>query len=52
MGRIAPDLQPLLRDAISGLEAQIWDAADRETAEGIACDVGAPIAAADILRAI
>jgi TRAP-type C4-dicarboxylate transport system substrate-binding protein len=35
------DLQPLLREAISGLEAQIWDASDRETAEGIACNVGA-----------
>ena len=39
---LPPDLQTLLREAIGGLEAQVWDAADRETAEGVACDIGAP----------
>jgi TRAP-type C4-dicarboxylate transport system substrate-binding protein len=34
------DLQALLREAITGLETQIWDASDRETADGIACDIG------------
>ena len=38
---LPPDLQALLREAITGLEAQIWDASDRETADGVACDVGA-----------
>ena len=38
---LPPDLQALLRDAITGLEVQIWDASDRETADGIACDIGA-----------
>ena len=36
------DLQTLLREAISSLEAQIWDASERETADGVACDIGAP----------
>ena len=39
---LPPDLQATLREAIAGLEAQIWDASDRETAVGIACDIGAP----------
>jgi TRAP-type C4-dicarboxylate transport system substrate-binding protein len=38
---LPPDLQALLREAITGLEAQIWDASDRETADGIACNIGA-----------
>ena len=37
---LPPDLQALLREAITGLEIQIWDASDRETADGIACDIG------------
>ena len=36
------DLRTLLREAISGLEGQVWDASDRETADGIACDIGGP----------
>jgi hypothetical protein len=39
---LPPDLQALLRAAISDLEAQVWDASDRETADGVACDIGAP----------
>ena len=38
---LPPDLRAVLREAINGLEAQIWDASDRETADGIACDIGA-----------
>jgi TRAP-type C4-dicarboxylate transport system substrate-binding protein len=37
---LPPDLQILLREAISGLEQEIWAAAERETAEGIACNTG------------
>jgi TRAP-type C4-dicarboxylate transport system substrate-binding protein len=36
------DLRIVLRKGISDLETQIWDAADRETADGLACDTGAP----------
>ena len=39
---LPPDLRTVLRDAINGLENEIWDASDRETADGIACDIGAP----------
>jgi TRAP-type C4-dicarboxylate transport system substrate-binding protein len=39
---LPPDLRATLREAISGLEREIWDAADRETAVGLACDIGAP----------
>jgi TRAP-type C4-dicarboxylate transport system substrate-binding protein len=35
------DLRTMLREALAGLEREIWDAADRETAVGLACDVGA-----------
>lgn len=35
------DLQVLLRGAIAELEQDIWAAADRETADGLACDTGA-----------
>ncbi len=38
---LPPDLQVLLRDAIAKLEQDIWAAADRETADGVACDTGA-----------
>jgi TRAP-type C4-dicarboxylate transport system substrate-binding protein len=36
------DLRTTLKEAIAGLEREIWDAADRETAAGLACDIGAP----------
>jgi TRAP-type C4-dicarboxylate transport system substrate-binding protein len=36
------DLRIVLRKGISDLEKQIWDAAERETADGLACDTGAP----------
>jgi TRAP-type C4-dicarboxylate transport system substrate-binding protein len=39
---LPPDLRALLREGISGLEKRIWDASDRETADGIACNIGAP----------
>jgi hypothetical protein len=37
---IPPDLQATLREAIGRLEQDIWTAAERETADGIACDTG------------
>ncbi len=37
---VPPDLQKLLREGISTLEARIWDAADRDTQAGIDCNVG------------
>jgi TRAP-type C4-dicarboxylate transport system substrate-binding protein len=39
---LSPDLRTTLRQAITGLEQEIWDAADRETAVGLACDIGTP----------
>jgi len=39
---LPPDLRALLREGIGGLEGRIWDASDRETADGIACNIGAP----------
>ena len=36
------DLQDQIRAGVAGLEAQIWDAADRETGEGLACNAGLP----------
>lgn len=38
--RIPPDLRDTLRAGIRDLELSIWDAADRETATGLACDIG------------
>jgi TRAP-type C4-dicarboxylate transport system substrate-binding protein len=38
--QLPPDIQDTLRDGIRKLELSIWDAADRETADGLACDVG------------
>lgn len=35
------DLREALRGGIAELERDIWDAADKETAEGLACDTGA-----------
>ena len=34
------DVRSILLDAIGALEHDVWDAADRETSEGIACDIG------------
>jgi TRAP-type C4-dicarboxylate transport system substrate-binding protein len=36
------DIQALLRRELAALEAEIWDAADRETGEGLACNAGLP----------
>jgi TRAP-type C4-dicarboxylate transport system substrate-binding protein len=38
--QLPPDIQDTLRNGIRKLELTIWDAADRETADGVACDVG------------
>lgn len=38
---IPPDLQTAIRKAVATLEARIWDAAERETANGLACNIGA-----------
>jgi TRAP-type C4-dicarboxylate transport system substrate-binding protein len=39
---LSPDLQALLRTELPRLEALIWNESDRETADGIACNRGAP----------
>jgi TRAP-type C4-dicarboxylate transport system substrate-binding protein len=39
---LAPDVQIILRNAIAGLEREIWQGADRETGEGLACNAGLP----------
>jgi TRAP-type C4-dicarboxylate transport system substrate-binding protein len=38
--QLPPDIRADLRSGIHKLELSIWDAADRETAGGLACDVG------------
>jgi TRAP-type C4-dicarboxylate transport system substrate-binding protein len=38
--QLPPDIQDSLRMGIGRLEGSIWDAADRETAGGLACDIG------------
>jgi TRAP-type C4-dicarboxylate transport system substrate-binding protein len=38
--QLPSDVRDTLRSGISQLELSIWDAADRETAAGLACDVG------------
>jgi TRAP-type C4-dicarboxylate transport system substrate-binding protein len=40
--RLPPDLRVLIQTAIKELEGQIWEDADRESTEGIACSIGAP----------
>lgn len=37
---LPPDLRAVLQREIAALEAQVWDAADRETGEGLACNAG------------
>jgi len=39
---LPPDVQAILRDAVAGLEREIWEGADRETGEGLACNAGLP----------
>lgn len=39
--RLPSDLRVMLRDSIHSLEQSIWMAADQETSEGLACDIGA-----------
>ena len=39
------DIQDVLRQGISGLERDIWEASDRETAEGLACNTGSALCA-------
>ncbi|MGG5823717.1 TRAP transporter substrate-binding protein [Falsiroseomonas sp. HW251] len=36
------DIQTLIREGVADLEGQIWEAADRETGEGLACNAGLP----------
>ncbi|MCZ8375697.1 MAG: TRAP transporter substrate-binding protein [Beijerinckiaceae bacterium] len=38
---LPPDLQHTLEKAVATLEARIWDAAERETVNGLACNIGA-----------
>ncbi len=38
--QLPPDIRDTLRNGIGKLELSVWDAADRETAAGLACDVG------------
>ena len=39
--QLPADIRSTLRSGIHTLELSIWDAADRDTASGLACDVGA-----------
>lgn len=39
---IPADLQVILRKAVTRLESRIWDAAERETVNGLACNIGDP----------
>jgi TRAP-type C4-dicarboxylate transport system substrate-binding protein len=38
--QLAPDIRDELHEGLQHLEAAIWDAADRETSAGLACDIG------------
>jgi TRAP-type C4-dicarboxylate transport system substrate-binding protein len=38
--QLPPDIRETLRDGIRKLELSVWEAADRETAAGLACDIG------------
>jgi TRAP-type C4-dicarboxylate transport system substrate-binding protein len=38
---LPPDVREQMRSGIARLEGEIWDAADRETEVGLACDTGA-----------
>jgi TRAP-type C4-dicarboxylate transport system substrate-binding protein len=39
---LPPDMQALLKRELPRLEQSIWTESERETAEGIACNIGAP----------
>ena len=39
---LPPDLRALLRRELPRLEREIWAESERETADGLACDIGAP----------
>lgn len=39
---LKPDIQEMLRAAVGTLERRIWEAADRETSNGWACNIGSP----------
>ncbi len=43
---LPPDLRGRLRQGLAQLQSEIWDAADRETEEGLACNAGLPECAA------
>ena len=36
------DLKALLKRELPRVEREVWDESERETADGLACDVGAP----------
>src|SRR5208282_5733677 len=38
--QLPPDIRDELQGGIHKLELSIWDAADRETASGLACNIG------------
>ncbi|UFN51196.1 TRAP transporter substrate-binding protein [Roseomonas sp. OT10] len=37
---LPPDIRQTLRDGLAKLESDIWDASERETTEGLACNTG------------
>ena len=39
---LEPELRALLRDELPKLETEIWRASEKETADGLACNTGAP----------
>lgn len=39
---LSPEVQTMLREAVAGLERDIWEGAERETGEGLACNAGRP----------
>jgi TRAP-type C4-dicarboxylate transport system substrate-binding protein len=41
-GALPPDIQDIIRRGVADLEPEIWNAADRETGEGLACNAGLP----------
>ncbi len=42
---LPPDLRALLRQELPRLEASIWEESERDTAQGVACNSGAPACA-------
>jgi TRAP-type C4-dicarboxylate transport system substrate-binding protein len=39
---LSPELRETIRGGVAELEREIWEAADRETGEGLACNAGLP----------